>query len=200
MGKKNKRKNISETSKSKNREEYSKNKKKKQSTEETQHSNDELKQSETLQLSSAPATKNFADSENADAKKAVKTNGIDEIDALFATKKEQHKEQRKQEAEENKRRDEQRKMIFQENTASSGGLDNLKKVKKIKLDHDKTDVRKIQKGEWANDGLGGVFDVEGFTGRKEAGTGYKIYKAHLFNKKGFGTTKDCPFDCDCCYI
>ena len=67
------------------------------------------------------------------------------------------------------------------------------------LSYTRDDAVALGKGEWVNDGLGGIFDSEGYTGRKQEGTG-KIYKAHLFNKKGFGTTPDCPFDCDCCYI
>lgn len=52
--------------------------------------------------------------------------------------------------------------------------------------------------EWIDDGLGGRFNKEGYTGRTEGGV--KIFKAHLFNQSDFGNTPDCPFDCKCCYI
>ncbi|GAB5363582.1 hypothetical protein AAMO2058_000896000 [Amorphochlora amoebiformis] len=51
---------------------------------------------------------------------------------------------------------------------------------------------------WIDDGLGGVYDKEGFTGRK-TGDGMRIFKAlHSKNKNGGGTPL-CPFNCDCCY-
>lgn len=59
--------------------------------------------------------------------------------------------------------------------------------------------KKESKDKWATDGLGGVFNGEGFTGRKDDG-GHRVFKAHLMNKKGFGEGPDCPFDCDCCFI
>lgn len=124
---------------------------------------------------------------------------IDEIDELFAIKKETQNAHRKQEQEEEKKREEQRQLYRRNNSKNSSSI-NSKNAKNIDLAQDRSDVQKLTKGEWANDGLGGVFDKEGFTGRTEDGTGFKIYKAHLFNKKGFGTTPDCPFDCDCCYI
>lgn len=52
--------------------------------------------------------------------------------------------------------------------------------------------------EWVDDGLGGKFNQEGFTGRIEDGV--KIFKAHVLNQPKAGTTKDCPFDCSCCFI
>lgn len=119
--------------------------------------------------------------------------GILEIDDLFACKKERKavEKQEEENAEENaQRQKKRRKEELQQN--SSG--------KKIRLSHDRNDTGKVESGEWAQDGLGGVFDSEGFTGRREGTQGLKVFKAHLFNKKGFGTTEDCPFDCDCCYI
>jgi hypothetical protein len=52
--------------------------------------------------------------------------------------------------------------------------------------------------EWVDDGLGGKFNAEGFTGRKEEGM--KIFKAHVLDKPNSGYSKDCPFDCSCCFI
>lgn len=128
-----------------------------------------------------------------------KFSGLDDIDALFATKKEKDIEKKQVEEKNEKRREEQRK-LFKRNqeSSSSAGID-ISTAKKKPLTYDRDDINGLKKNEWVNDGLGGVFDAEGFTGRKEEGSG-KIYKAHLMNKKGFGSTSDCPFDCDCCYI
>jgi hypothetical protein len=52
--------------------------------------------------------------------------------------------------------------------------------------------------EWVDDGLGGKFNAEGFTGRVSEGV--KVFKAHVLNKPNSGKSKDCPFDCDCCYM
>jgi len=119
--------------------------------------------------------------------------GLLEIDDMFACKKERdavekHEEENAEEI--IQRQKKRRKQELQQNTSG----------KKIRLSHDRNDTVKVKSGEWAQDGLGGVFDAEGFTGRREGTQGLKVFKAHLFNKKGFGTTKDCPFDCDCCYI
>lgn len=53
-------------------------------------------------------------------------------------------------------------------------------------------------GEWVDDGLGGVYNTEGFTGRVEEGV--KVFKAHVLNKPNSGQSAQCPFDCDCCFI
>jgi len=52
--------------------------------------------------------------------------------------------------------------------------------------------------KWIDDGLGGVYDQEGWTGR-QTGEGMRIFKAlHSRNKNG-GDTPLCPIDCDCCF-
>ena len=53
-------------------------------------------------------------------------------------------------------------------------------------------------GDWVDDGLGGVYNEEGYTGRIE--DGMKIFKAHVLKKPNAGETAKCPFDCDCCFI
>ena len=53
-------------------------------------------------------------------------------------------------------------------------------------------------GDWIEDGLGGRYNNEGFTGRVVEGL--KVFKAHVLNKPNAGKSKDCPFDCDCCFI
>lgn len=54
------------------------------------------------------------------------------------------------------------------------------------------------RSEWVNDGMGGRFNSEGYTGRVQDGC--KVFKAHVLNKPNFGKSRDCPFDCDCCFI
>jgi len=134
-------------------------------------------------------------SDNPDKVKVNKKSGLADIDDLFASKKERVADEKKTQQEEERLDDEKRK-FFQQN--ASAGPSTAANAKKMALSGDKTDVAGLQQSEWVNDGLGGVFDNEGFTGRKEEGV--KVFKAHLFNKKGFGTSKDCPFDCECCFI
>ncbi|GFH45951.1 hypothetical protein CTEN210_02425 [Chaetoceros tenuissimus] len=128
--------------------------------------------------------------------KSSTQSGLDDIDDLFASKKEREIEQKKRQKEE-ERVQTAKKEFFKKNAQTSEGA-SLAKAKKKSLVGDKSDVQDVKKNEWVNDGLGGVFDRDGYTGRKE--DGMKVYKAHLFNKKGFGTTPDCPFDCQCCFI
>lgn len=54
------------------------------------------------------------------------------------------------------------------------------------------------KDDWVDDGLGGVHNAEGYTGRVEDGV--KIFKAHVLKQPNAGYTESCPFDCKCCYI
>ncbi|KAL7518765.1 hypothetical protein ACHAWX_003571 [Stephanocyclus meneghinianus] len=162
--------------------------------------------------------------------------GLDEIDSLFAAKKEstklQQKQLRQQEESakaERKRRKEARMQEEAEemalrgsaSTASMGASSSSKRKADAcappslhakaqtlsSLTYTRTDLQKLnnnddgneQKDTWASDGLGGVFNGEGYTGRRDEG-GHRVFKAHLMNKEGFGNTKDCPFDCDCCFI
>lgn len=122
---------------------------------------------------------------------------LDDIDAIFETKKKRVAEEKEKQLQEEKIDKEKRK-FFQRNAESSSLSTNMAHAKKKALKGDRSDVVGLNRDEWIDDGLGGVFDAEGYTGRKEDGV--KVFKAHLFNKKGFGTTKDCPFDCDCCFI
>ena len=68
---------------------------------------------------------------------------------------------------------------------------------------------RMRKGEWLDDGLGGIYNRDGWTGRKSK-EGFRIFKTHLLmrqnelsgeNKKNgkYGSGK-CPFDCSCCFI
>jgi Eukaryotic protein of unknown function (DUF1764) len=62
----------------------------------------------------------------------------------------------------------------------------------------RSDLELLANNEWADDGRGGKLNREGFTGRFEGGV--KVFKAHLLNAPNFGQSKNCPFDCDCCFI
>ena len=54
-------------------------------------------------------------------------------------------------------------------------------------------------GDWVDDGLGGVYNSEGFTGRVEDGV--RVFKAHVIQQSAdAGQTDLCPFDCKCCYM
>ncbi|CAK9034156.1 unnamed protein product [Durusdinium trenchii] len=53
-------------------------------------------------------------------------------------------------------------------------------------------------GDWADDGLGGIYNKEGWTGR-HTDDNLRIFKAHLIKVGQGGGSPNCPFDCDCCY-
>ena len=119
--------------------------------------------------------------------KSSSSSGLDEIDSLFSAKKKQEK----QEKEEAKVAAAKRKRL---------------RVDASKKRHDKSVNKSVleehfsiaSSRKWVDDGLGGKFNSEGYTGRVEDGV--KVFKAHVLNKPNFGSSKDCPFDCDCCYI
>lgn len=86
---------------------------------------------------------------------------------------------------------------------------NKRKAKIIEKDAKpelrQTDRKRVKKNptpsstrQWTDDGLGGKFNGEGYTGRTQDGC--RIFKAHVLNMPRSGNTKDCPFDCDCCFI
>ena len=152
--------------------------------------------------------------------------GFDEIDNLFAQKKQSDKELREkiiQEKEAHKLERKRRKQARMEEEADEIALrgsssaaavvgkrkgDSVapaslfeKAAKLSTLTYSRTDVEHLgkDKDRWATDGLGGVFNGEGYTGRRDDG-GHRVFKAHLMNKKGFGQSPDCPFDCNCCFI
>ena len=165
-----------------------------------------------------------------------KSRGLDEIDSLFAEKKESTKEMKQQlhEAKEQARQERKRRKrarIEEEEDelalrgsasagammGSSGGSSSRKpdavapsalheRAKKLSsLTYTRADLdelngsRKESKNRWASDGLGGVFNGEGFTGRRDEG-GHRVFKSTLMNREGAGSTPQCPFDCDCCFI
>lgn len=69
-------------------------------------------------------------------------------------------------------------------------------------DVDRERARYVGSAGWREDGLGGVINEEGWTGRR-TGDGMRIFKTaclHQTNKKCSGGTPLCPFDCDCCWV
>lgn len=104
-----------------------------------------------------------------DDKKGKRSGGLDEIESLFAEKKQQKKEAEAQQ--------------------------KLQKKKKSSAPQPRASA---SPADWVDDGLGGKYNAEGYTGRVE--DGMKIFKTHLLQSSKSGSTKDCPFDCDCCYI
>jgi hypothetical protein len=171
-------------------------------------------------------------SSNAKIKATKKSGGLDEIDSLFAQKKQSDKELQQQithEKEQAKIERKRRKQARLEeeademtlrgssSVAAAAGPEkkgtltsapealHAKAVKLGKLSYTRSDLEELndkskseRKDKWASDGLGGIFNGEGFTGRKD--DGHRVFKAHLMNKEGFGQSPDCPFDCDCCFI
>ena len=163
--------------------------------------------------------------------------GLDEIDSLFAQKKQYEKELQQQISHDEeqavmarKRRKQARleeeadEMALRGSSYVTGGTvaaaSGVKKgsmvsapealhskaVKLGKLSYTRADLDKLNKNthsehkdKWASDGLGGIFNGEGYSGRTDEG-GHRIFKAHLMNREGCGQSADCPFDCDCCFI
>ena len=79
-------------------------------------------------------------------------NGLDEIDALFAKKKDEAKKQQKANVPNDSSKQQQQKSSKRTCTVSSH-----------------QDLEKLGEKEWVDDGLGGKFNKEGFTGRRENG-------------------------------
>lgn len=118
--------------------------------------------------------------------KASGSKGLTELDEIFSTRP------KKEETTENNKEEQLNK---QHRRAQS---QDYSRRKKSKLTYSRLDLDGVKEKEWADDGLGGKFNKEGYTGRVEGGV--KVFKAHLFNKKDFGKSADCPFDCNCCFI
>lgn len=105
--------------------------------------------------------------------------GWNEIDSLFSEKKKKQQDAKDEDA-------------------AAAVAAKKKKSKKPKQSTSSPSFRGNPNEKWTDDGLGGVYNADGFTGRNEDGV--RVFKAHLFNKPEFGSTKDCPFDCNCCFI
>lgn len=132
-----------------------------------------------MQSSTPKSSKKRSCSDDDEDEAHERSNGLDEIDALFANKK--HEAKQKANVPHDGKKQQHPKHSKRTCTISS-----------------RQDLEKLDEKEWVDDGLGGKFNREGYTGRREDGV--RIYKAHLLNKKDFGNSPICPFDCDCCYI
>lgn len=76
---------------------------------------------------------------------------------------------------------------------------DAKRSSEAKLRKKKADQKPNRdEDQWIDDGLGGVYNSEGYTGRIQDGV--KIFKAHVLRNPNSGNTPQCPFDCDCCFI
>jgi hypothetical protein len=120
-----------------------------------------------------------------------KKRGWEEIESLFDQKK--IKEQ-PSESTSKKGNDVRRKGInHQQRSSRFKSMSNEKR--------DRSEMRNDTTVDgWVDDGLGGKYNSEGYTGRVSE-DGMKIFKAHVLAKHhNAGQTKDCPFDCTCCYI
>jgi len=106
--------------------------------------------------------------------------GLKDIDALFAQKKET------------------KKQLEKESAAAAKAKKEWKKKQPPRSSPRSHNNNSNNSDDWVDDGLGGKFNAEGYTGRVEDGV--KIYKTHRLQSTKSGTTKDCPFDCDCCFI
>lgn len=111
-----------------------------------------------------------------------KKRGLEEIDDLFAAKK-TAKKQRQQVAKEEQQQQQQRA-----------------KQKKKQHNNNNNNKPPPSPNDWVDDGLGGRYNSEGYTGRVEDGV--RVFKAHVLASSDpkAGTTDDCPFDCRCCFI
>jgi hypothetical protein len=129
-----------------------------------------------------------AASSSSSSSSTLKKRGWDEIESLLDAKKQQ---KRKPEAQKKDKLDPSiRKRQHPERIADNvAALPNKAGGARSSIHDDK---------EFIDDGLGGKFNAEGYTGRVQDGV--RIFKAHVLSKPGAGTTKDCPFDCTCCYI
>jgi hypothetical protein len=114
-----------------------------------------------------------------------KKRGWDEIESLFDDKKKDKKERHVEQKEQEKLNEDIRRQQKAERASASTSTAN-------------SSTKFSAKEKWLDDGLGGKYNAEGFTGRVQDGV--KVFKAHLLSKPGAGATDQCPFDCECCYM
>lgn len=117
-----------------------------------------------------------ATSPSKNAKSRNEKEGLSEIDELFSSKK--------------RRVDTQKVVASKKKRVSTNSGTSVVESKGA--------VRCRGSTDWVDDGLGGIYNSDGYTGRVQEGI--KIFKAHVLNKPSSGTTAKCPFDCDCCFI
>ena len=119
-----------------------------------------------------------------------KKRGWDDIESIFDQKKKQQLQEREKQDLDEQQKQQQRQQRRSKMTKSSRPPSTAT-----------TDTGRTKTSEWVNDGLGGIYNHEGYTGRTSE-DGMKIFKAHVISKniQNAGQTKDCPFDCNCCFI
>jgi hypothetical protein len=120
--------------------------------------------------------------------------GLYEIDSLFSEKKKQDRQAKEMASEAIKAAKKARNGARAPGSSSS----SLRRGDLSVLEEKFGRGGGSSSASWVDDGLGGKFNREGYTGRVEDGV--KVFKAHVLNKPGFGQSKDCPFDCECCFI
>ena len=52
----------------------------------------------------------------------------------------------------------------------------------------------LRSGDWTDDGLGGIYNKDGWTGRRTESDQLRIFKAHLIQVGQGGGTPLCPFE------
>ena len=138
-----------------------------------------------LEAAASPSLDNNADN---------KKRGWDEIADLFDKKKHDKEQVNKVAAQQRVQDDKERQRRRRQKKNNNNDQERKADEFSTQASYNKT----ANKETWVDDGLGGKFNAEGFTGRVEDGV--KIFKAHVLSKPNAGQTPLCPFDCDCCYI
>ena len=133
-----------------------------------------------------PSGKDHEEEASSKAKTPPKKRGWNEIESMFESKKEGKKSA----------------LAVQEQQAKEKKQQRKEKYKHKQLQEETADEFasrcRGEKATWVDDGLGGKFNGEGYTGRVEDGV--RVFKGHVLDKPDAGTTNQCPFDCDCCFI
>jgi hypothetical protein len=130
-----------------------------------------------------------------DAATTKKRRGWDEIESLFDGKKAKATKQQAQKREEESATEKKQQQKKGNNTTKKPAAGSSRpRPPPAAAAHHNDDTTST----WVDDGLGGRFNGEGYTGRVQDGV--KIFKAHVLSKPNAGQTPNCPFDCDCCYI
>eukprot|EP00397_Hematodinium_sp_SG-2012_P067262 GEMP01103674.1.p1 GENE.GEMP01103674.1~~GEMP01103674.1.p1 ORF type:complete len:164 (+),score=23.86 GEMP01103674.1:227-718(+) len=90
------------------------------------------------------------------------------------------------------------KVVPSVSSSTGPAKNNVKKKKKIRPAIKGSAADPLGQDEWCDDGLGGIYNKNGWTGRTTE-EGLKIYKTHLLQLQEGGGTENCPFDCNCCF-
>ena len=134
---------------------------------------------------------------NSNSNKGNKKRGWDDIESIFDQKKKQQRQQKTDAASEQQQQQQQQRRLTKRETPRQASSSHAGAHNNNNSHSNNNHATK----EWVDDGLGGIYNQEGYTGRVSQ-DGMKIYKAHVISKniQHAGQTKDCPFDCQCCFI